>query len=132
MFHLSHHTSAEGSAGRSFLSQRERLLSWLFICCLSSFFSPKFACTAFVLSVVILEQLGFCFLLILSLNVTLTTAASGQREWGGASCSLFKYYTAVFKSKAQLMLVVKLYKTEVLKLGPSDCWGSVASAPMDE
>lgn len=68
---------------------REALLLASF-CCLSSFFSPKFACTASIISVVILEQVGR-LLFTYSLSVTLTTAAYLQREWGGASCSSFKY-----------------------------------------
>lgn len=79
IFDLWNHTSAEGSAGLGFLSQGSSLL-------LPFIFLLPQVCTHSICHLcVVLEQLvGGGLLFILSLSMTLTTAACRQREWGGS------------------------------------------------
>lgn len=114
--------------GWGFLSQGGRFLACLFICCLSSFFSPGFASTVSFISVVILEQLGI-LLFTYSFSECDTNHSSLQAKGVGQGQLLF---IQILWPLVQLMLVVKLYKTNVLKLGPSDCWGPAACASRDE
>lgn len=60
------------------------MLSWRFIVSAFSSTLSSLHAKAYVISVVILEQLGFCFVFILQLNVVRTTAANRQRRWGGS------------------------------------------------
>lgn len=92
------------------------------------FFSSGFASTVSIIFVIILEQLGV-LLLTYSFSECDTNHSSLQAKGIGQG-QLF--FLQILWSLVQLMLVVKLYKTKVLKLSPSDCWGPAACASRGE